>query len=50
MGYFKNSMINDYDRDPQKYCPECNKQISDNDASEFKGKCKVCFEKAKLHK
>ncbi|EOQ15414.1 hypothetical protein KQ3_05883 [Bacillus cereus B5-2] len=48
MGYFKNSIINDYNRDPQKYCPDCNKQISDNDAYEYKGKCKECCEKPKV--
>lgn len=48
MGYFKNSIINDYDRDPQKYCSDCNKQISDNNAYEYKGKCRECFEKPKV--
>lgn len=45
MGHFKNQLITERrDKDPQKYCKECNQMISDNIAYENKGFCEKCKE------
>ncbi len=42
MGHFKDQLIRDYDKDPQKHCKECNKMISDVAAYENNSLCDDC--------
>jgi Zn finger protein HypA/HybF involved in hydrogenase expression len=43
MGYFKESLINDsVDKDPQRYCKNCDQQISDKEYYDNKGICNEC--------
>jgi hypothetical protein len=46
MGYFGESLLYvPEDRDPQKYCKKCNRQISDVKDYNNKGFCDECKEK-----